>query len=492
MNDSVEKNELLQDIMDASNLGPTVYKEFIDQITHITPDLITIHDEHDIIVYCNRADYFDGWSAADLRNLSAQQWTEAMVHEDDREAVEAYIAIRKLLKDGEVTELEYRVKDGRWWRSRSKVFRRNEQGNCTHIITYTQDVTEQKRSEERMRATLESATDFAIITMDTDRKVLSWNIGAEHIFGYSEAEMLGHTADEIFTPEDREAGAPQKEQAQADREGRAFDERWHKRKDDSRVFMSGVMVPMRSNILPGYVKIARDITDRKLQEQQKDEFIGIASHELKTPVTSMKAYAEIVMERLMEVGNTEDSDLLLRLNVQIDRLTKLINDLLDTTRISEGKLQLTFEQVDINELLKERIDEIKYTTTQTLELKTQPLPSLYADRERIGQVITNLLANAIKYSPKEKTITITATYTPNEIQVSVSDQGYGIPEADQQKIFDRYFRVTANKMNTFPGMGLGLYISAQIIQRHGGTISVQSREGEGSTFSFTIPIENGT
>jgi PAS domain S-box-containing protein len=232
--------------------------------------------------------------------------------------------------------------------------------------------------------------------------------------------------------------------------------------------------------------------ERQLKQllKQRDEFIGIASHELKTPVTSIKAYAEIVQERLEEAGNEDDSELLSRLNTQIDRLTILINHLLDTTRISEGQLQLTFETIDINELLYERIEEIKRTTNHTFKLQTQAVQPVIADRERIGQVITNLLSNAIKYSPKGTTITIATLLEKHGITVSVQDEGYGIPDKDIKRIFEKFFRVTANNMNTFPGMGLGLYITAQIIQKHGGAIWVQSKEGEGTVFSFMLPYHN--
>lgn len=224
--------------------------------------------------------------------------------------------------------------------------------------------------------------------------------------------------------------------------------------------------------------------------QQRDDFIGVASHELKTPVTSMKAYAEIVQGRLKVMGNNQDSELLGKLNAQINRLTNLINDLLDITKISEGQLKLTFEPLDVNELLQERIDEIRRTTHHQFELHTEELPPVSADRERIGQVVTNLLSNAIKYSPQETTITVSTRNLTDRIQVSVQDQGYGISEEDQKKIFDRFYRVTANNMDTLPGMGLGLYITAQIIHRHKGTINVKSKPGEGSVFEFTIAYKH--
>lgn len=418
------------------------------------------------------------------------------IHPDDRDLVFRSFEEAKTKPDG-IFDFEIRSftdeNNMQWLRIVGKVLR-DSNGMAVMYAGICQNVTQKKeaeealrQSEERMRATMESATDFAIITMDHSRKIVSWNKGAEYIFGYSESEMIGQTADAIFTTEDREMGIPQREQEQADREGRANDERWHQRKDGSRIFMSGVMVPMRSNILPGYVKIARDITEAKLLEQRKEEFVGIASHELKTPVTSIKVYTDILLELLKKADNEQYLDLLQRLNTQVDRLTQLINDLLDTTKISEGRLKLRLERLNIAGLLQERVEEMRGTTSHRFVLEIGATKDIVADRERIGQVITNLLSNAARYSHEGTDIIIVCKDMGNGIQVSVHDSGKGISAEDQKKIFDRFYRATTSDMDTYPGMGLGLYISAQIIQRHGGTISVQSIEGKGSVFQFTLP-----
>lgn len=221
----------------------------------------------------------------------------------------------------------------------------------------------------------------------------------------------------------------------------------------------------------------------------REEFISVASHELKTPITSMKVYAEIVEERMTESGNHEDGELLARLNQQIDRLTILINVLLDTTRISEGQLNLIFKETDVNKLIAEKLNEIKRTSKHTFELRTETLPMLNVDSDRIGQVITNLLSNAIKYSPAGSTIKVSTQQEKDGIRVGVQDEGYGIAEEHQHKIFDRFYRVTTDNFDTFPGMGLGLYISAQIVQSHQGSINVESALGNGSNFSFTLPYK---
>jgi two-component system CheB/CheR fusion protein len=238
------------------------------------------------------------------------------------------------------------------------------------------------------------------------------------------------------------------------------------------------------------VGVMYDITEQKLLEKQKEDFIGIASHELKTPVTSIKAYAELVQEQLTETGDTLNGDLMNRLSGQIEKLSDLISDLLDTTKISEGQLRLTLRPTDVSALLAEKLDDMKRIADQTFLLNMDTLHPVVADSDRIGQVVTNLLANAVKYSPRNSTITVTAHNEAEGIRVSVRDEGYGISEPDQRKIFDQFYRVTTNNMDTFPGTGLGLYVSRQIIERHGGKITVDSHLGEGSVFSFTIPYNN--
>ncbi|WP_343691940.1 PAS domain-containing sensor histidine kinase [Chitinophaga sp.] len=235
----------------------------------------------------------------------------------------------------------------------------------------------------------------------------------------------------------------------------------------------------------GAVVVITDINELKTLLQKRDEFIGIAGHELKTPVTAMKAYAEIAQEQLEELGNTEESAMLGGINIQIDKLTKLINHLLDTTRITEGRLLLQFTSFDINELLAERIEEIRYTTNHQFVFAPAMLPLVKADRERIAQVITNLLSNAVKYSPKKSVITISSEVVDEQMVVTVKDHGDGIPPDAQHNLFEPFYRVT----DAYPGMGLGLYISAQIIQRHGGRMAVESNIMQGSTFSFTLPFE---
>jgi PAS domain S-box-containing protein len=240
------------------------------------------------------------------------------------------------------------------------------------------------------------------------------------------------------------------------------------------------------------VGVIHDITDRKRIEHLKDEFIATASHELKTPVTSIKVYADIIEERFEKSGDLDNAGLMQKMNVQIDGLTKLIKDLLDTSNIAEGKLIFRPKVFDLNQLIREQIEQFQLISRKHAIAfhSERDCVDVEADRERIGQVITNLLSNAIKYTPSEREITITVGIDENFVRVSVADEGIGIPSGDLGNVFERFFRGGNTTAQIFSGMGLGLYISAGIVKRHGGSVSVNSKEGEGSVFSFTLPLDS--
>jgi signal transduction histidine kinase len=233
-----------------------------------------------------------------------------------------------------------------------------------------------------------------------------------------------------------------------------------------------------------------DISERKQLEKHKDEFIGIASHELKTPVTSIKAYAQVLEKRFTKVGDMASASLLEKMNSQIDRLTNLIGDLLDATRIDGGKLQFRVVRFNFDELIHEVVEEMQRTTgVHMLRIRGRTGKHVVADRERTGQVVTNFLSNAIKYSPKGREIRIHLRIIKNGVKVCVQDFGVGIPKERQKKVFERFYRVSGPGQETIPGLGLGLFISSEIVKRQGGKIWVDSEEGRGSMFCFTLPLK---
>ncbi|GAC1386460.1 MAG: hypothetical protein NVS1B7_4800 [Candidatus Saccharimonadales bacterium] len=232
-----------------------------------------------------------------------------------------------------------------------------------------------------------------------------------------------------------------------------------------------------------------DITERKQLEQQKDEFISIASHELKTPITSVKAYAQILGQRFRKVNDLKSAELVDKMDLQLDKLTSLIGDLLDVSKIEAGRIQFHESFFDFNELVNATVEELQRTTEKHhIFKKLQPQVSVYGDRDRLGQVITNYITNAIKYSPQADKIIVATTIDKDTLTLGVQDFGLGLTKEDQARVFERFYRVSGSDQNTYPGLGLGLFISSEIIKRHKGRVWVDSKDSSGSTFCFSIPI----
>ncbi len=231
------------------------------------------------------------------------------------------------------------------------------------------------------------------------------------------------------------------------------------------------------------------LAEQKDLQRQKDDFLGIASHELKTPVTSIKAYTQVLERILVKKGDVREADMMKKMDAQLNRLTSLIGDLLDVTKMNSGRLQFNDSEFDFNETLRFIIEDLQRTTEKhTVVEAFEEVGIIYADQERIGQVLTNLISNAIKYSPDGDTINVHTELKDDEIIVCVEDHGIGIPKEKLDKVFEQFYRVSGDKQHTFPGLGLGLYISSEIIKREGGRLWVNSTEGKGSTFCFSLPL----
>lgn len=229
----------------------------------------------------------------------------------------------------------------------------------------------------------------------------------------------------------------------------------------------------------------------KLQtlDKQKDKFLGMASHELKTPITSIKAFSQVLYRKIDKKEHKEYASLLENINAQTDKVTKLINDLLNVSNIEEGKLVLNKEKFDADELIEKTISDIQFTTdTHTIIKKGRIKTSAYGDADRLSQVVSNLLTNAIKYSPRANKVIVSVSENAMQALITVKDYGPGINKEDQQKIFDRFYRTKDHEEKNIAGFGLGLYIAAEIVKRHDGELQVASSKGKGSVFSFTIPL----
>ncbi|ARS39111.1 hypothetical protein CA265_05255 [Sphingobacteriaceae bacterium GW460-11-11-14-LB5] len=228
-----------------------------------------------------------------------------------------------------------------------------------------------------------------------------------------------------------------------------------------------------------------NIHTQKMNEARKDEFISIASHELKTPLTTIKGFHQLLL-RIAEEGKVKSY--LERSSGQLNRLEKLIGDLLDVSKINAGKMLLNSELFDFSSMLKEVVVEMRQMYPKhELKLAIQDETAFNGDRFRLEQVIHNFVSNAVKYSPDSKTVEINAKIADGNIIVSVTDYGIGIKSSDLEQLFERYYRVD-NSSTRFDGLGLGLYISADIIKRHGGSFWIESTLGKGSVFSFKLPL----
>jgi len=232
-----------------------------------------------------------------------------------------------------------------------------------------------------------------------------------------------------------------------------------------------------------------DISDFKELQRQKDNFIGVASHELKTPVTSIKAYIQVMEMMFRRAGDLKNADMLTKVDNQINRLNNLIGDLLEVTKINSGRLQFTYSAFDFNQMVEEVIEDIQQTSLQHhIEAQLDFRRTIIGDRERICQVVINLLTNAIKYSPDAKRVVISTEDYADEVQVCVQDFGIGIRKDQQSKVFEQFYRAESKPGHTFPGLGLGLYISSEIVKHLNGRIWLVSEEGQGSTFCFALPV----
>ena len=250
----------------------------------------------------------------------------------------------------------------------------------------------------------------------------------------------------------------------------------NKNNDGEPVSLSGIMV---------------DITEQKADEQRKNDFIGMVSHELKTPLTSLSAYIQMLQ---IKAAKGED-DLLVnalnKSNAQVKKMNKMINGFLNVSRLESGKILVIKNKFNIDELLREILEETKVTiSTHTILFSPCDQINVHADRDKISSVITNLVSNAVKYSPNGTKIDITCTVDDSHVKVSVIDEGIGITPEDSSKLFERFYRVQNSTTNIISGFGIGLYLSAEIIQRHDGEIGVDSTPGLGSTFWFTLPQNN--
>jgi two-component system CheB/CheR fusion protein len=454
----------------------------------------------------------------------------SLVHPDDQAtSIEAF---RRLAADGTPFEMEKRYVRGDGsvvWVSASVTTVLDADDRPTAAIAIVLDIGDRRRteqalreSEERLRLILDNAREYAIVTLDLKRRITGWNSGAESLLGYVADEAIGESADMIFIEEDRLAGAPQREAAQALSEGRAADERWHRRKNGTRFWGSGVMMSMRDadGTHPiGLLKIFRDQTQARAAEQAletsraelvqalvdnrkaraeaeaashaKDRFLAILSHELRTPLTVVMALHSL--ERSTELSASLRGTVeLIRRNVRAELM--LIDDLLDVTRISSGKLEMSRSMTDMHEVVHAAADVCAgdfAAKRQRLGLSLHaPRHVVPGDAARLQQVVWNLLKNAAKFTPNEGEIKVVTSNVDNRFVLIVADTGIGISSEALPAIFDAFAQEGPWVTSEFGGLGLGLAIAKATIEaHHGSLVAASSGRNQGATFTIELPLD---
>lgn len=381
---------------------------------------------------------------------------------------------------------------------------RNEQGKIYGILNMAVDVTEMVKSKNLLK---ESESHFRQMADLMPGKVNNTDAVGNNI--YFNQNWLE------FTGQDSEALKTQGwTQFIHDEDRAVYEDRWRRSLQEGKDFEMELRLKDKAGKFRWHLSMAEAVKDEsgniqmwigtnteihkiKEEEKRKEDFLKMVSHELKTPVTSIKGYVQLLLSLLQKSREPIPTNLplkssLQRIDHQITRLTRLISEILDLTRIEENKLELQKERFSLNDLVDETIQDITFTNTQhKIEVEHELNCQVFADRDRIGQVLINLITNAIKYSPDNNHIRLSVKGdSKNRVKVSVKDKGIGISRTDQKNIFKRFFRIDKKEEDTYSGFGIGLFLAKEIIDRHKGEIKISSELGKGAEFSFLLDIED--
>lgn len=508
-----------------TKINDEVFRRLVDAVADYA---IFVMDKNGIILTWNKgAERMKGYQAHEIIGKSFKLFYTPDNILRNHPDHELQIAER----EGRYEEEGWRIKkDGRRFWASVLITRLNDaDGSFIGFSKITRDLTERKEaeeklrnSEERFRTLVNNVEDYAIITLDLDGRVTSWNAGAEKIKGFRADEIIGQHFRTFYSEEDRAAGKPERELFECRNKGRFEDEGWRVRKDGSRFWANVIVTALRnsSGEITAFSKITRDLTERMQSEEAlrltnasleekvshrtaeleralsaKDQFLSIASHELNTPLTTLKMQIQIRLKKLQSENEILDREVLKKMYGddlrQINRLVTLVEDILEISRINTGKFLLKKKEVDLCDVAKtiaaQFAPQFERANVQLdLILPTVKLVGVW-DAFRIEQVISNLLSNAFKYGSGNP-VKIVLEKQEDIAVLKIIDQGIGIQAHDRERIFGQFERAIA--ASEISGMGLGLYISKQIIDAHNGTIKVESALGKGSTFTVCLPLEN--
>ena len=398
----------------------------------------------------------------------------------------------------------------------------------------THDVTKERLAEEQLRHSAEifqllvsSVRDYAIFMLDPEGHITTWNRGAQRIKQYEPDEIIGKHFSTFYPEEDVRDGKPERELEIARAKGSVEDEGWRVRKDGSRFWANVVITAVydAERNLRGFAKVTRDITDRKMAEETqralleqrearlqaeeerrraedsyrvaqeanraKDEFLMTLSHELRTPMTAILGWARMLPAMSPDDPMFHEAIASIAGGAQLQ--ARLIDDILDVSRIVSGKLRLSPETVDITRVIMNAVDAVSHTANaRQIEIETSLSPALgmiVADATRIQQVIWNLLTNAVKFTPRQGRVTVSARRTASHLQITVQDSGEGIDARFLPHVFEPFRQAESPQTRVHGGLGLGLSIVRYIAEAHGGTVAAESEgRGKGSTFTVTLPV----
>lgn len=422
-----------------------------------------------------------------------------MVHPEDRKEVN--LKIDKLKHDFSDRNFEficriikYKQKTTAWIKIQGSTYFDPTLG-LQRIIGSILDITELKVAEIKnahLVAIVNSSND-AIVGKSLVGIITSWNNAAEELFGFSADEMIGQSIIKLI-PENLKS-------EEEDILTRLKNGESLKHFETKRLTKSGRILDVSLTISPilndrgaifGISKIARDISEKKIEERRKNDFISMVSHELKTPLTSILLFTQLLQRKYRDIGDHSAQQMNIKIENQAKKMTALIRDFLSLARIEEGKLQVQMEPFSLRTLLEEIKNDAEHLISKhTIIILCDQQITLVADRDKIGQVFTNLVSNAIKYSPQGGTITVGCIEQGDRIKLSVQDQGIGIDIADQKKLFHRFYRVDNEQTNHISGFGIGLYIVSEILTYHHSKIEVSSQKGVGTEFYFLLQNANG-
>lgn len=358
----------------------------------------------------------------------------------------------------------------------------------TQIEKQNHEIRLAQEASANLAAIVESSED-AIIGQNMNGLITSWNKSAQRMFGYTAEEMIGQPVFRLIPDNLLNDATAMLDKLNKGEHIDTFETQW-RTKANLLTYVSVSVSHVHDvdgNII-GLSEIVRDITEKKQEEIRKNDFIAIVSHELKTPLTSLRSYIQV----LLGIAKKDDQNgfrinALTRAEVQVKKMANMVQDFLNLARIENGKIQLNKEHFELQPMMKELVAEAQFlTSNHNITFEACEGIKVFADKEKISHVLINLLSNAIKYSPKGGNIKISCQPEEDKVRIAVSDEGVGIHPEDQKKLFDRFYRVKNEKVKTVSGFGIGLYLVSEIVKSHNSKIHLNSTEGQGSTFYFDL------